>query len=392
MKSIIGICLVALSFCTVSFGEEGYEHVINVSLTDGWLDFEGDEAVDDAYAISLHLGLDATEHWTFEAVLTSIPKLEERFANSYGTRISRLQRAAGAGVDRTSAVGLAFDALYHFSRWDRLDPYLSIGLGAMRYEHDFDAQTDPVLRVGGGLMYHLSNRFALRADARVVTAGEDSEVNTLINAGVMWTFAKQTTSTPAPAAIDTDADGLSDAEEARAGTNPFESDSDFDGLSDKDEIEVYKTNPMMRDTDLGKVADGHEVIEDGSDPLAAGDDLKLFELNMQFEGDGTVIRPEYFADLDAIAKVLQAAPAATARIEGHTDPVEASSKRKSKRLTRRRAEAIGAYLEGTWKIDGKRLDTVGYGAERPKAANDPKTGNPDNRRMEIYIRDGGSES
>jgi len=366
--------------------EEGFEHLVNVSLTGGFLDLEGDQAVDDSAAFSLHLGLDCAEHWSLEGVLTALPRLEEQVVGSYGARISRLQQAAGPGVDETSAIGVAVDALYHFTRWDRLDPYLSAGVGTSHYEHDFGTQDEPALRVGGGLMYHLSDRLALRADVRFMVVGQDSEANTLLDGGLMWTFTKRVADPMTADRLDTDADGLSDVEETRLGTNPFASDTDYDGLSDADEVNITKTNPLVRDTDQGKVADGHEVIEDGTDPLAADDDLTYFELSMQFEADGWQLRPEYYSDLDAIAAVLQATPAATARIEGHTDQNKGASKRKLTRLTLRRAEAIGDYLAKTWKIDSARLEAVGYGFDRPKAANDPQSGNPVNRRMEIYIR------
>jgi OOP family OmpA-OmpF porin len=383
MRTILCMSLLVLCFCGKTIAEDSYEHRVNVSLTGGAYDFEGDEAVDDTLTISLHLGLDLTEHWTLEAVLTDMPRLEENIAHSYGARISRLE--SEAGVDETSAIGIAVDALYHFTRWERLDPYLSVGVGAIYYEDDFDDQTEPTLRVGGGVLYHLSDRFAVRADLRVITAGTDSEINSQADGGIMWTFAKRSTTT-AVARIDTDGDGLYDDEETLAGTNPFERDSDFDGLSDSDEINTYKTNPMLRDTDLGKVADGHEVIEDGTNPMAKEDDLQCFELNMQFEGAGWTIQPEYHSDLDAIAAVLRADPTATARIEGHTDTTEKASARRRKRLTRRRAESISEYFQATWKIDAERLKAVGYGSGRPKAANDPSTGNAANRRMEIYIR------
>ena len=191
MRTMLCMSLLVVCFCGTTIAEETYEHLVNVSLTGGIYDFEGDEAVDDTQTISLHLGLDLTERWTLEAVLTAMPRLEENFAHSYGAQISRLESEAGAGVDETSAIGIAADALYHFTRWERLDPYLSVGVGAIYYEHDFDDQTEPTLRVGGGVLYHLSDRFAVRADLRVIVAGTDTEINSQANGGIMWTFAKR---------------------------------------------------------------------------------------------------------------------------------------------------------------------------------------------------------
>ena len=65
---------------------------------------------------------------------------------------------------------------------------------------------------------------------------------------------------------DSDSDGLTNAQECSAGTNPAYADSDYDFLSDYDEIYTYKTNPTDPDTDDDGVVDGTEV-SNGSDPL-----------------------------------------------------------------------------------------------------------------------------
>jgi len=67
------------------------------------------------------------------------------------------------------------------------------------------------------------------------------------------------------------------------------------------------------------VADGHEVIEDSTNPLDPSDDLLLFTLHIEFETDKAVIRSEYFGDLNKIGKVLARDPNSTVRIEGHAD-------------------------------------------------------------------------
>ncbi|MGE4652470.1 MAG: hypothetical protein AAEJ53_16410, partial [Myxococcota bacterium] len=72
---------------------------------------------------------------------------------------------------------------------------------------------------------------------------------------------------------DIDGDGLSDAAEAVAGTDPLNPDSDFDGLSDGAESDTGNyvsptdtgTNPLNPDTDSDGYGDGEEV-DAGSDP------------------------------------------------------------------------------------------------------------------------------
>ena len=68
---------------------------------------------------------------------------------------------------------------------------------------------------------------------------------------------------------DDDNDGLSDEEEARQGTDPFNPDTDGDGLLDGQEI-VLGTNPLDDDTDNDGIPDGEEVAE-GLDPLDGSD-------------------------------------------------------------------------------------------------------------------------
>lgn len=78
-----------------------------------------------------------------------------------------------------------------------------------------------------------------------------------------------------PLVLDNDADGLSDDEEARLGTNPLNPDSDADGLSDYEEIMTYGTDPLNPDTDGDGYSDGEEVAN-GYNPAGDG---PLMELN-----------------------------------------------------------------------------------------------------------------
>jgi hypothetical protein len=69
--------------------------------------------------------------------------------------------------------------------------------------------------------------------------------------------------------VDTDGDGLTDAEEAQYGTDPNVVDTDNDGLSDREEIQVYKTDPLNPDSDGDGFSDGMEV-KNGYNPNGQG--------------------------------------------------------------------------------------------------------------------------
>lgn len=389
--------------------ERGSEHPWSATIAVGFLDFEGDEEVEDSVGVTLGASYDYSDPWTFQGVLSIYPSIDGNTRNSFGMKINRLEEAAG--VRSTSAYGLALDALYHVTRWERFDPYIALGVGAMIYEDDFGNQADLAVRVGGGFLYHINDEWALRSDLRLMFAGSDTEANSEIRVGLIWTFgariaariraiggrldsdgdglydSEEAQYRTDPLDPDTDDDGLSDGQEVnRYETDPLNPDTDFDGLKDGAEVNTHKTNPSDRDTDDGGVADGHEVVEDKTNPLYGPDDLLMFELNINFDTDKADVKEQYHKDLVVIIKVLTRDPGATARIEGHADQRERSSPSYNKRLSKQRATAVLDHIASEGDVARERLKAVGYGFSRPKAENDPISGNIENRRTEIYIR------
>ena len=83
--------------------------------------------------------------------------------------------------------------------------------------------------------------------------------------------------TTAPAAVDSDNDGLTDDEEAAQGTDSQNADSDADGLLDGEEVKTYGTDPLNQDTDGDSYLDGQEV-KNGYNPKGVG---KLFSVPTQ---------------------------------------------------------------------------------------------------------------
>ncbi len=378
---------------------------------------EGDEPVKDGFIMNLRLGYDYNEWWSFEGGILIAPKLKEQFSGTGESQVDKTSKEPFFGD--TWLLTPYIDALFHFSRWERLDPYLAGGIGLMIYGDDVlthdrlwisGGRIAGALRVGGGLMYHFNDEWAVRADARLILTSDNTEFNTVADVGVVWTWGARVPPEflAVDGPIDSDGDGLSDEHERRIGTDPFNPDtdgdgltdgeevltygtdplnpdSDFDGLSDGDEVKIYGTDPLNPDTDGGGVYDGHEVLIDKTNPLDPSDDLMLFELKINFDYDKSVIKPVYFKDLEIITKVLTRHPEATALIEGHADQLRTSKAPYNRRLSQRRAEAVKQYIAGKG-VAASRMQAVGYGFDRPKAAPNLVTGTPENRRVEVYIR------
>ncbi len=85
---------------------------------------------------------------------------------------------------------------------------------------------------------------------------------------------------------DTDADGLTDQEEAKYGTNPELADSDGDGLTDREEIQVYQTDPLKADTDGDGRTDSQEV-QAGTNPNGDGQLRDLPSAIQQLQSSST---------------------------------------------------------------------------------------------------------
>ncbi|UZN02438.1 fibronectin type III domain-containing protein [Cellulomonas sp. S1-8] len=113
-------------------------------------------------------------------------------------------------------------------------------------------------------------------------------------------------------ATDTDADGLTNAEEATAGTEPSDDDTDVDGLFDGEES-GYQTSALLEDTDGDGIEDGREVRL-GLNPAAADSDD-----DGVLDGDVALV-----ATLESDADVSVAATGTASGLENltvATDPV-----------------------------------------------------------------------
>lgn len=373
----------------------------------GYIKFEGDEVVEDSWFLDLRLGYDFDPHWALELDTLIMPSLSNR----------EFSDDRYALEDNIWGLGLNGNLLFHFRKNEDLhfDPFLMLTAGLLIWEEDLGSGTTEFIgALGGGLFYHFNDEISLRIDARTGVAGSTTDSKLIMTGGLVYRIGadRPPEFMVSGGDLDSDGDGLLDSQEADIGTDPYNPDTDADGLSDGEEVNLYQTDPLnpdsdwdglkdgaevlsygtdplRRDTDNGGVADGHEVIEDGTDPLNPADDLQLYTLNIEFDYDKDVVRPEAYEDLDVVIKALQRAPGSTARIEGHADQRPTSKRSYNIDLSRRRAKAVSEYVERVGGVDAARLSHEGYGFDRPLAPNDTESNMQRNRRVEVYIRRNG---
>ncbi len=154
-----------------------------------------------------------------------------------------------------------------------------------------------------------------------------------------------------------------------------DSDNDGDGIADlidecPFEPEVYNNN---KDEDGCPDKEALAQIE--------GDQIKLNQ-KVFFKTAKANILAQSFPLLNEVATILQENPQIEIRIEGHTD--SRGSDRYNKKLSDRRAASVRTYLLEKG-VDASRMNSVGYGEERPIEDNSTEAGRAANRRVEIHI-------
>lgn len=103
------------------------------------------------------------------------------------------------------------------------------------------------------------------------------------------------------------------------------------------------------------------------------------ELKILFDTDKSIVKPNYYQEIQQVADYMASHPNSTATIEGHTD--NRASDKYNLTLSQRRVDAVRQVLIDQYGIAGNRLNAIGYGESRPIASNDTPEGRQQNRRV-----------
>lgn len=149
---------------------------------------------------------------------------------------------------------------------------------------------------------------------------------------------------------------------------PF-ADKDKDGVADKDDLCPEVAGPAHN-------KGCPEVTEQVQKEINDIAKVVLFDI-----GKAT-LRPESSKVLDQIFDYLNKYKSSKFVVEGHTDST--GNKVKNQKLSQDRAEAVKAYLVRKG-VAANRLQSKGYGQEKPIATNKTAKGRQNNRRVEINL-------
>ena len=105
---------------------------------------------------------------------------------------------------------------------------------------------------------------------------------------------------------------------------------------------------------------------------------------MQFPVGKDLIMPDNYALLSQVRNAIRTFGEPDVVIEGHTD--NTGSTAINAQLSQNRAEAVRQYFIANGTLEEEKLTALGYGSERPLAANDTTEGRAINRRIDVIIK------
>ena len=302
------------------------------------------------------------------------------------------------------------------------DPYIKVGGGYTAYESRFDDKEGGFKALaGGGINFWFTDHLGVNLQTGYHHGFQKNGTDYFQHsAGIVIKFGSKDTdkdgipdnkdACPEVAGLkefngcpDTDGDGIPDKDDACpevAGPKQFNGcpDTDGDGIADKDDKCPDVAGPAENggcpwpDTDGDGVLDKDDLCPEVAGPASnkgcpEPDEKEQKQLNQYaktilFDTGKATIKFQSAEVLNQILNVLKKYPNSRFRIEGHTDSV--GKKAKNMILSQNRADAVKVYLiQGG--IDASRLESQGFGPEKPIASNKNKKGRELNRRVEINL-------
>ncbi len=249
--------------------------------------------------------------------------------------------------------GFGADALYHFDRYARFDPFLSLGMGiyggghgspwARGDDHEF------MLQAGVGAYWHFNKNLSLRGDLRYhVAVNSDYMAFTSADIGLAYTFGG--------------------GEESSADT-------------------LAPVGPLEPGAQAYDDASAHAAILKDVTPVGT-DDKMMLELRVQYAKDTAIIEPSNYAALDELTRMIRMAIAANPKvhvtIDGHADRQHGSDHAYNQRLSEARAKSVLTYISENG-VPASKMKAAGHSFDQPKDPVNLDEGTPSNRRAEVVI-------
>ena len=203
-----------------------------------------------------------------------------------------VHNARGEDGKNIKGSNTALDAVYHFNNpYDAIRPYVSAG-----FSHQSLGQTgrggrnhSTFANVGAGAKWYITDMFYARAGVEAQYNIDQGDTEWAPSVGIGMNFGgspKQAEAAPAPVA-------------------EVCSDSDNDGVCDN----------------VDKCPDTPANVTVDADGCPAVAEVVRVELDVKFDFDKSVVKPNSYGDIKNLADFMKQYPQTTTTVEGHTDPL-----------------------------------------------------------------------
>lgn len=287
--------------------------------------FEGNLDMDNRYAPGVRLGYHFDDFWLDQLELGLEHYSDVKYTNStFTTDITRTYLSAIKGIDlgeKFYFYGLAGGGYEDFSK------------GA------FDNKSGGFGHYGAGLKFRLSDSLALRLETRDQISFHNANHSWVSTLGISFGFGAKREKVV--------------AEQVKEVA-----------------IEPRVAAPVQSQCPA-EPREGAMLDENGCE--------KTISLEGHFGFDKVDINPVFEEKIKEIAQILDENARYDTILEGHTDNI--GSRLYNQKLSERRAESVAKELE-KFGVEKSRIQTVGYGQDKPRSSNDTKEGRADNRRVD----------
>jgi len=275
----------------------------------------------------------------------------------------------------TNIIRSALNGVYEFPQSNIITPFVKMGVGyETMNDHQYDNHNGVFGDVGAGVKIALIDQIALKLEAIDMVKFNDFnwDNNILLLAGLNFAFGEKAQSVapvvaavPAPTPVPTPAPVAAPEPKPVAvpvpAICPAPVDSDHDGVFDAQE--KCPGTPA-----------GFKVDAEGC-PLSA-------TLRLHFANNSSNVVTDGTAEVATFANFMKESPAYKAHIVGHTD--SAGSETHNQALSEKRAEKVKSMLIENG-VAADRLSASGKGESMPVASNATKEGRSENRRIEVEL-------
>lgn len=287
--------------------------------------FEGNLDMDNRYAPGVRLGYHFDDFWLDQLELGLEHYSDVKYTNStLTTDITRTYLSAIKGIDlgeKFYFYGLAGGGYEDFSK------------GA------FDNKSGGFGHYGAGLKFRLSDSLALRLETRDQISFHNANHSWVSTLGISFGFGAK-----------------------------------------REKVVAEQVKEVAIEPRVAAPAQSQCPVEPREGAML---DENGCEKTISFEGhfgfDKVDINPVFEEKIKEIAQILDENARYDTILEGHTDNI--GSRAYNQKLSERRAESVAKELE-KFGVDKDRIQTVGYGQDKPRSSNDTKEGRADNRRVD----------